>query len=76
MALGCTVAAYLAWLYALRHMEAGTAAMTILLQPLFGALLSILLLEERLQPAAILGGALVILSLFIVSRNPSQNPAR
>jgi drug/metabolite transporter (DMT)-like permease len=75
MALGCTVVAYLVWLYALTHMEVGVAAMTILLQPLFGALLSMLLLGERLPPAAALGGALVVLSLFVVSRSPAEAPA-
>ena len=75
MALGCTVLAYLAWLYALTHMEVGVAAMTILLQPLFGALLSMLLLGERLPPAAALGGALVVLSLYVVSRAPPEAPA-
>lgn len=76
MALGCTVFAYFAWLYVLSHMEVGLAGMSILLQPLSGALLSVLLLRERLQPAATLGGALIILSLLIVSRKSPEGPAQ
>ncbi len=68
LALGCTVFAYLVWLYLLGRMEAGVAGMTLLLQPLFGALLSAAVLGERLPPAAALGGALVMLSLYLVMR--------
>lgn len=71
MALGCTVIAYLAWFYALTHMEAGVAGMSILLQPLVGVLLSAMLLNERLPPAALLGGALVVTGLYLVVKAPS-----
>lgn len=75
LALGCTVIAYLAWLYALTHMEAGVAGMTILLQPLFGALLSAMLLRERLPPAALPAGALVVAGLYLVVKAPRGEEA-
>jgi drug/metabolite transporter (DMT)-like permease len=70
LALGCTVIAYMAWLFALGQMEAGTAGMTILLQPLFGALLSAAVLGDTLPPVAAVGGTLVVFSLFVVVREP------
>lgn len=73
LALGCTVLAYLVWLYALRYMEAGVAGMTILLQPVSGALLSVWVLGETLPPTAALGGTLVVLSLWVVVRAPAGN---
>ena len=68
LSLGCTVVAYMAWLFALKTMEAGTAGMTLLLQPLFGAALAAALLGDTLPPAAAAGGALVVFSLFLIVR--------
>lgn len=75
LALGCTVIAYMAWLFALGRMEAGVAGMTVLLQPVFGALLSAAVLGETLPPSAAAGGALVMFSLYLVVREPAAKPA-
>ncbi|HKI99435.1 MAG TPA: DMT family transporter [bacterium] len=65
LALGCTVFAFWAWFRALEQLEAGLAALTIFVQPVWGAALSVLLLGEPLQAATLAGGALVLASLYL-----------
>lgn len=48
------------WLMALRHLPAASVAGFIFLQPLCGVLVGIALLGERLSPASVLGGALIV----------------
>ncbi|MCZ6843168.1 MAG: DMT family transporter [SAR324 cluster bacterium] len=72
LSVGCTVVAYMSWLYALKTMEAGTVGLTLLLQPLFGAALSALVLGDSLPPAAAAGGGLVVASLYLVVRAPAR----
>lgn len=65
MALGGTIGAFWAWFYALEELEAGLAALTIFVQPVWGAALSVWLLGEPLRPATLAGGALVLASLYL-----------
>jgi drug/metabolite transporter (DMT)-like permease len=68
VALGCTVLAYWAWFRALAHLEAGLVALSLFVQPVWGAALSIWLLGEPLRPATLAGGALVLASLYLALR--------
>jgi drug/metabolite transporter (DMT)-like permease len=75
LALGCTVAAYWVWFYALESLEAGAAALTIFIQPVWGALLAAWLLDEPWSAATAAGGALVLLSLSL-ALGPGNDGAR
>lgn len=65
LSLGCTVLAYWAWFAALAKLEAGGLALTLFIQPVFGALLSVWVLGETVTPATLLGGGLVLFSLYL-----------
>jgi drug/metabolite transporter (DMT)-like permease len=65
LALGCTLLAYWAWFRALEELEAGRAALTIFIQPLWGALLAISFLGERLGGSTLAGAALTLGGLYL-----------
>jgi drug/metabolite transporter (DMT)-like permease len=68
LAVGGTTLAYVGWIAALRHVDAASAAPTLFLQPLVGTVLAVLFLGERLTWATVIGGALIIAGIAIVSR--------
>ena len=68
MALVTTVFGYLAWFQGLAKVDGSAAAVTLFIQPLFGTVLAVLLLHEQLTPITILGGVLIIASVFLLSR--------
>jgi drug/metabolite transporter (DMT)-like permease len=72
LAVAGTVLAYLGWIVALRHVEATLAAPTLFLQPLAGTLLAVVLLHDRVVPATLLGGALIIAGIWMVSTRREQ----
>ena len=55
-----TAAAYLAWNWGLERIPASRAGVFLNLEPLIGTLLGVVLLNERLGAAAILGGVLIL----------------
>jgi drug/metabolite transporter (DMT)-like permease len=75
-ALGCTVFGYLVWVYALRHLPAGSVALTIFLQPVVGTLAAVSLLGESLAVLTLAGGALVLLSLGLIVATPEPEVVR
>ncbi len=68
LALAVTVAGYFLWFQALTQVDASSAAPFLFIQPFLGALIAILLLGEQLTWATIAGGALILISVYIVSR--------
>jgi drug/metabolite transporter (DMT)-like permease len=72
LAIGGTFLAYLGWIAALRYVKATVAAPTLFLQPLVGTLLAVLLLGERLGQATVVGGALIVAGIWIVSIQPEK----
>jgi drug/metabolite transporter (DMT)-like permease len=56
------------WNHALQHLDASRMAGFIFLQPLFGMLLGILLLGEPATPYALIGGALILVGVFVVAQ--------
>jgi drug/metabolite transporter (DMT)-like permease len=68
LAIGCTVLAYLAWFQGLTHVNASTASSTLFLQPLIGPVLGILLLHEALTPFTVIGGILIVISVYVISK--------
>jgi drug/metabolite transporter (DMT)-like permease len=72
MAVGMTILGYWIWFLALQHVDAGRVGLTIFVQPLFGTLLSVWILEERLTLATWVGGGLVLASLAFALRPEPQ----
>jgi len=68
MALMSTVIAYLAWFKGLARVDGSAAASTLFIQPLLGTLLAILLLHDQLLPTTVLGGILIVISVYLISR--------
>ncbi|HEY0533828.1 MAG TPA: DMT family transporter [Actinoplanes sp.] len=65
LAVGPTAVAYAAYFRGLRTAPAGTAALMALLEPLVGSALAAVVLGDRLSPAGLVGGALLIVALVL-----------
>jgi drug/metabolite transporter (DMT)-like permease len=63
-----TAVAMFLWNYAFARLEANTASLTFFAQPIVGALLSAVFLEERLGLGFFLGGALIGAGIWFSSR--------
>ena len=68
MALMSTVIAYLAWFKGLARVDGSAAASTLFIQPLLGTLLAIVLLHDQLLPTTVIGGILIVISVYLISR--------
>jgi drug/metabolite transporter (DMT)-like permease len=68
LALMSTVIAYLAWFKGLATVDGSAAASTLFIQPLLGTVLAIILLHDQLLPTTIVGGILIIASVYLISR--------
>jgi drug/metabolite transporter (DMT)-like permease len=68
MALMSTVLAYLAWFQGLTKVDGSAAASTLFVQPLLGTLLAIVLLGEQLTLTTVIGGILIVVSVYLISR--------
>jgi drug/metabolite transporter (DMT)-like permease len=69
LAMVTQVVGYLAVGYALGHLPASLVAPTMVGQPVVTALLAIPLLGEHLAPVQWLGGAGVLLGIFLIHRS-------
>ncbi len=69
MALMSTVIAYLAWFQGLARVDGSAAASALFIQPLLGTVLAILLLHDQLTPMTIVGGILIVFSVYLISRH-------
>lgn len=72
LAIAGTTLAYMGWISALRYVDAVSAAPTLFLQPLLGTALAVLLLGERVTWPTVLGGVLIIIGIWVVSRDPIE----
>jgi drug/metabolite transporter (DMT)-like permease len=68
LVFGCTLFAFLAQNWALKHLAPTRVALLTGSEPLFGACFAVLWLGERLSPIAWAGGALILLSTWIAMR--------
>ncbi len=68
LALMSTVVAYLAWFQGLAKVKGSAAASTLFIQPLLGTLLAIVLLHDQLTATTIVGGILIVMSVYLISR--------
>jgi drug/metabolite transporter (DMT)-like permease len=75
LALMSTIIAYFAWFKGLAVVDGSAAASTLFVQPLLGTVLAIVLLHDQLLPTTIVGGILIIASVYLISRS-SRVPTR
>ncbi|MGI6237933.1 MAG: DMT family transporter [Candidatus Excrementavichristensenella sp.] len=68
----CSVVAYLLYVDAVRELKPLRTAIFINLNPLAGVLGGVLLLGERLSPVQLLGGLIVLVSIFLVNRRAGR----
>ena len=68
LALMSTVIAYFAWLKGLARVDGSAAASALFVQPLLGTLLAIALLHDQLFPTTVVGGILIVVSVYLISR--------
>lgn len=69
LSLLCTVVGVTMWVTALRHLEASRVAVFHYLVPVWGVVLSRLLLDEPLTEPVIIGALVVILGVVLVNRD-------
>lgn len=60
------------WIGALRYLSASTTAPFVFVQPLTGVWAGVVFLDERLTPAALVGGALIGLAVLLVTRRGAR----
>jgi drug/metabolite transporter (DMT)-like permease len=69
---GCSALTYALWGYALRHIEAGRAAIFDSLIPVVGVTTAVLVLQEAPLAWHLIGGALVVAGVWIVLCEPKR----
>jgi drug/metabolite transporter (DMT)-like permease len=69
LAIMSTVIGYLAWFKGLEQVDGSAAASTLYVQPLLGTVLAIIVLHDQLLPTTIVGGLLIIASVYLLSRH-------
>jgi drug/metabolite transporter (DMT)-like permease len=67
-ALCITVIGYILWFGGLQVIAGTGAAATLFLQPLVGTLLAVAILGETLSPFTLIGGATIVVSVWLISR--------
>lgn len=72
LAVLCSVVAYLLYVSAVHELEPFRAALFINLNPLAAVLGGVLLLGETLSPMQLVGGAVVLASIFLVNRRGGE----
>jgi drug/metabolite transporter (DMT)-like permease len=68
MSICSSVISYLIYYWALRHMEASRLAATTYVEPVFVPILSVLLLGEHFTSHLLIGGALVLVGVYVTER--------
>ena len=75
LAVCCTAAALLLYNYGLRRIPASLAASLMNLSPVFGVLLSVWILHESVTLQQVLGGAVILLGVWISASDPGRKPS-
>lgn len=69
LGFGCTALTFGLWSWALQRTSASRAGVFVNLEPLAGAAFGVLLLGEPFSPGLVLGGGLVVLGAWVVTRS-------
>ncbi|MEE6257895.1 DMT family transporter [Plantactinospora sonchi] len=72
LGIGPTAVAYLLYFRGLRTVRPGTAALLVLLEPLVGALLAAIVLDDRLGVGGLAGAALLLVAVVLAATAPAQ----
>ena len=75
LALGSTGIAYLLYFRLLRELGATGGMTVIFVVPVFGVLWGALFLDERIHLGTVLGGAVILLSVWLITRTPASERA-
>ena len=74
LGLGCSGLAFTLWYAALEVMDASQVAAFVYVEPLVAQALARAMLGEPLQPATLLGGAAILVGVYLVSRAALRAP--
>ncbi len=66
----CTATTTLLWNWGMTQVPASQAGVLLNMEPLIGSLLGVLVLGERLGPLALVGGGMILLAAFTLTRTP------
>ena len=72
IAVPCGAGAHLLAMTAVGRLPAGRSSPFLLVAPLTGALLSAVLVQERLDPLQLLGGALIVMAIALATLRPAR----
>ncbi|WP_206831449.1 DMT family transporter [Alicyclobacillus fructus] len=74
LAFFATALAYLIWILVLQDHDVASAAITLYLQPVFGVLISIAVTGERPSALFYVGGAMILVALFLGQHRSKEKP--
>ena len=72
LGFGCSGVGYLTWYSALEQLEVSRVAAFLYLQPLVTLVAAVIFLQEQITAPAVLGGLIVLLSVFVIQRAPKR----
>ncbi len=72
LGIGCSGLGYLFWYSALERIEVSRVAAFLYIQPLVTLTAAVILLNERVTVTTVIGGLVVLLSVFIIQRAPAE----
>jgi drug/metabolite transporter (DMT)-like permease len=71
LGIACSGLAYIAWYDALQRMPASEAGALLYIEPLVAMAVAAAVLGERITAATVLGGAVILLGVWLVNRAPA-----
>ncbi|MCI2256683.1 EamA family transporter [Domibacillus sp. PGB-M46] len=71
-----TAGAFFLWNKGMELMDAGTGSLFFFFQPIVGAFLGWLLLNEHIGINFVIGGFLILVGIFVITSKPKNNAAR
>jgi drug/metabolite transporter (DMT)-like permease len=75
LGIGCSGLGYLFWYSALERIEVSRVAAFLYIQPLVTLVAAVILLNERITMTTVIGGLVVLVSVFVMQRAPSRTGA-
>jgi len=76
LGIACSGLAYIAWYDALQRMPASEAGALLYLEPLVAMAVAAAVLHERVTAATVVGGAVILLGVWLVNRSPGGGAGR
>jgi drug/metabolite transporter (DMT)-like permease len=75
LGIACSGLAYMAWYDALQHMPASQVGALLYLEPLVAMIVAAVVLSERILLSTLVGGAVILLGVWLVNRAPGETGA-